>query len=119
MTRLTRCARRSARKSCHERFECPIVKTQVSSILTFLTTITLFSLTRGRQRTLHFKSSSYEPNRLQRLQVFDQIVGLFVIQSQPEKAVVVLDDIIERRKAPVMEEATLRMVQRPLSGAVR
>jgi hypothetical protein len=77
--------------------------TQGSAILTFLTTITLFLLTRSWQRRQHFKSSSHEPNRLQRLQVFDQIMGLLVIQTQSEKAVVVLDNIIKRCKASVSE----------------
>ena len=38
MTRMTRCARRSARKSFHVRVECPIVSTRGISVLTFLTT---------------------------------------------------------------------------------
>src|SRR5450755_3975761 len=38
MTRLTRCARRSARKSFHVRVECPIVSTRGISVLTFLAT---------------------------------------------------------------------------------
>src|SRR6266576_5505037 len=65
----------------------------------------------------HLKSSSHEPNRQQRLQVFDQIMGLLVIQTQPEKAVVVLDHIIERCKASVMEETTLRVGPEALEGS--
>src|SRR2546429_111705 len=76
-----------------------------------------FPTDRGRQRPQHFKSSSHDPNRLQRLQVFDQIMGLLVIQTQPEKAVVVLDHIIERCKASVMEETTLRVGPEALEGS--
>jgi hypothetical protein len=58
MTRLTRCARRRSRKSFQERFECPIVKTQGSAILTFLTAISLFLLPRGNEHNISTESAA-------------------------------------------------------------
>jgi len=44
-------------------------------------------------------------------------MGLVVIDADPEKAVVVLDIIIERCKASVMEETTLRASPKALGGS--
>ena len=46
------CARSSPRNTSHVRVECPIVKTQGSAILIFLTTISLFLLLRGNEHNI-------------------------------------------------------------------
>src|SRR2546426_4732164 len=51
---------------------------------------------------------------LQGLQVLDQIDLLLLHQPEPEEAVVVLDNITQRRKAAVVEEAAFLV--RPESG---
>jgi hypothetical protein len=56
---------------------------------------------------------------LQRLQVLDEILLLLLIELETEQAVVVIDDVEESGEAPVVEEAPLTCVNRPLSGGVR
>lgn len=46
---------------------------------------------------------------LQRFKIFDDVMNLLVTQTQAKEAVVVLDHIVERGKAPIMEEAALGM----------
>lgn len=47
--------------------------------------------------------------RLERLQILGQVVGLFLGQDQFELGVVVVDDFREGRKTPVMVEAALHV----------
>src|SRR5437899_7002915 len=57
---------------------------------------------------------------LQRLQVLDQVAFFLLVQSEPESAVVLLDDVPQCRKAPGVEETALlvRPQSRERGGAI-
>jgi len=56
---------------------------------------------------------------LQRLEVLDQVGFFPAVQPESEVDVVVLDDVPQGCKAPVVEEAAFWCVHSPASGAVR
>lgn len=53
---------------------------------------------------------------LERFEVFDEVVGLPIGEAEAEKAVVVLDDVVESGEAAIVIEAALGMRPQALQG---